>query len=295
MVDPDTRERASEPRSRDGAVPVPARAKPPPPLEWPVWKRVWTKFKADDVPNQAAKVAYFFFMSLPPLLMAAFAVAGVFGGARTADSLTANLQRNLPAEAGALVNGFVSDVVRRDHPGLLSIGLLLALWSGSSVFIALEDSLNAAFGVEVRRGALKRRGVALGTLVGVGVLFLAGSVVLLAGPAIAAGLGLGAVWSVLQWPLGLALVVGAFWIVYYVLPEADQRGCKLVLLQASAVAAALWLLATLGFRLYAANFASYSRTYGVLGGIIVLLLWMYYTSMVILLGGEVAAEMERGR
>jgi membrane protein len=254
---------------------------------------VWTKFKQDDVSNQAAKVAYYFFMSLPPLLMAAFGLAGIFGGDRTADWLTSSLRRNLPAEAGTLVNGFVDDVVHKNHPGLLSIGLLLAMWSGASVFMALEDTLNVAYGVRCTRGFVKRRAVALGTLLGVGILFLAGSVVLLAGQAIAKGLGLGIVWKVLQWPTGLALVVGAFWIVYYVLPNADQRGCKLALLKASAVAAGLWLLATLAFRLYASHFGSYSKTYGVLGGIIVLLLWMYYTSTVILLGGEVASEMER--
>jgi membrane protein len=159
--------------------------------------------------------------------------------------------------------------------------------------MALEDTLNAIYGAPQPRGMVKRRLVTLGTLLGVGMLFLAGSAVLLAGPAIAKALGLGIVWEVAQWPLGFALVVGAFWIVYYVLPNHDQRGCRRLLLKASAVAAALWVLATLAFRLYAANFGSYSKTYGVLGGIIVLLLWMHYTSMVILLGGVIAREMER--
>ncbi|MBV9111102.1 MAG: YihY family inner membrane protein [Gemmatimonadetes bacterium] len=261
----------------------------------PLWKRVYAKYQADDVPNQAAKVAYYFFMSLPPLLMAGFGMAGLFGGDRAADRMTVRLQQNLPAEASALVSGFVDEVVRRNHPGLLSLGLLLALWSGSSVFTALEDSLNAAWGIESARGFLKRRAVALGTLLAVGLLFLAGSTALLAGPAIAKALRLGIVWTVLQWPLGLALVVAAFWIVYYVLPNADQRESKVTLVKASALAAGLWLLATIGFRLYAANFGSYSKSYGVLGGIIVLLLWMYYTSTVILVGGEVASEMEGGR
>ena len=112
-------------------------------------------------------------------------------------------------------------------------------------------------------------------------------------PAIAKALGLGTAWSILQFPLGLALVVAAFAAVYHILPGKDQRGRTGVLLKSSAFAAGLWLLATLGFRLYAANFASYSKSYGVLGGMIVLLLWMYYTSMVILLGGEVGAELER--
>jgi membrane protein len=260
----------------------------------PLWKRVWTEMKKDDVSNQAAKVAYFFFLSLPPLLMAVFGLAGIFGGDGTAGWLTDTLRRNLPEEAGTLVNGFVTDVVHQNHPGLLSVGLLLALWSGSSLFTSLEDTLNAIYAVPCARGFVKRRLVALGTLLGVGLLFLAGSAALLAGPAIAKALGLGTLWSVVQWPAGFLLVVGAFWIVYYVLPNHDQRGSRVVLLKASAVAATLWLVATLAFRLYAAHFGSYSKTYGVLGGIIVLLLWMYYTSTVILVGGEIAKEMERG-
>lgn len=279
------------PVAQPGASPAKAAAAPP--LAWPLWKRVWTKYKNDDVANQAAKVAYYFFMSLPPLLMATFAMAGIFGGDRTAAWLTGSLQRNLPAKAGTLVNGFVSEVVQKEHPGLLSIGLLLSLWAGANVFMALEDSLNVAWGVRCQRGFVKRRGVALAALLAVGLLFLAGSAALLAGPAIAKGLGLGAAWSILQFPLGLALVVAAFWVVYRVLPGTDQRGRAGVLLKSSAFAAGLWLLATLGFRLYAANFGSYSKSYGVLGGMIVLLLWMYYTSMVILLGGEIGAEMER--
>jgi membrane protein len=230
--------------------------------------------------------------------MALFGAAGVFGGDATADALTARLRGGLPAEADGLLRGFVDEVVREKHPGPLSIGLLLALWSGSAVFSSLMDTLNRVYGVEARRGFAKKKGVALGTLAAVGVLFLAGSAALLAGPAVARAAALGptgeAVWGVAQWPLAFALIVAAFWIVYYVLPERDQRGCRVVLLKASAVAAALWLLATLAFRLYVANFGSYGATYGLLGAVIVLLLWLYVTSLVILLGGEIASEWERG-
>ncbi|HKP76741.1 MAG TPA: YihY/virulence factor BrkB family protein [Longimicrobiaceae bacterium] len=264
----------------------------PSPADRPLWKRVWARLRAGQVQAHAPRIAYFFFLSLPPLLMAAFALAGIFGGDRTADWLTTSLRARLPAEAGELVNGFVTEVVHRSHPGLLSVGLLLALWSGSSVIIALEDGLNAIHDVTCARGLVKRRAVALATLLAVGVLFLAGSAVLLAGPAIAKGFGLGAVWSVVQWPLGFALVVGAFWTVYRVLPNVERRG---PLLMASVAATALWVLATLAFRVYAAHFGSYSKTYGVLAGIIVLLLWMQYTAMTILIGATFAAEMQRTR
>jgi membrane protein len=264
----------------------------------PLWKRVAKKFGEDDLSNQAAKVAYYFFLSLPPLVMAIFAMAGIFGGNDTADWIASRLQRMLPGEASALVGGFVDDVVREQHPGPLSIGLLLALWAASNVFMALEDTLNATYHIGQKRGFVRRRMVALGTLVAVGVLFTAGSAALLLGPVISRALGLGpageTVWSIAQWPLAFALIVGAFWIIYYVLPLRDQSRCKGVLLRASAIAAALWLLATVAFRVYITNFGSYSATYGLLGTMIVLLLWMYVTSLVILLGGAVSSEMEKG-
>jgi len=259
-------------------------------------RRVWAEFKKDDISGQAAKVAYYFFMSLPPALMAVFAMTGIFGGPEFANTVSTRLQSALPGEAAGLVNDFVSQVVLEQKPGLLSVGLLLALWSASNVFNSMEDTLNVAYGVEETRGWLKKKLIALGVLLAVAVLFLAGSAALLAGPAISDALGLGgvgrAVWGVAQWPLAFLLIASAFWIIYYVLPSKDQSGCKKTLFKASAVAAALWLLATFAFRLYVANFSSYSATYGFIGAFIVLLLWMYVTSLVILLGGEIAAEME---
>ncbi|HEX2203310.1 MAG TPA: YhjD/YihY/BrkB family envelope integrity protein [Longimicrobium sp.] len=267
------------------------------PLSMPLWKRVMKEFKDDDLAGQAAKVAYYFFLSLPPLVMALFGLAGLFGSDQTAAWLTGRLQSALPPEASGLIQGFVDQVVREKHPGLFSVGLLLALWAGSAVFTALEVTLNAAYEIEEERSFIRSKGVALGTLVAVGLLFTAGSAALLAGPAITNALGLGPVgetiWSIAQWPLGFALVVGAFWVIYYVLPNKDQRGCKKVLLKSAAMVAVLFLAATLAFRLYITNFSSYSASYGLLGTIIVLLLWMYVTSLVILVGGEISSEMER--
>jgi membrane protein len=276
-------------RARRQVQPLPASA--------PLWKRVLHEFKADDVSNQAAKVAYYFFLSLPPAVMALFGLTGFFGGARTGDWLTQRLTTSLPSEASALVTGFVRDVVHGSAPGPLSIGLLLALWAGSNVFTALEDTLNTAFGIHAERPFLKKKAVAVGMLAGCAVLFLGGSAVLLGGGGISDALGLGAagrtVWAVLQWPLGFALITATFWLIYYVLPNKDQRGCRMTLLKASAIAGVLFVAASVAFRLYMANFGSYSKTYGLLGTVIVLLLWMYVTSLVILLGGEVASEMER--
>lgn len=280
---------AGPPRERGGAG-APAQG---------VAKRVWHEFSADDISGQAAKVAYYFFLSLPPALMAIFALTGIFGGPALADRITAELTATVPGEASGLVEEFVNQVVREQKPGVLSIGILLALWSASNVFTALGDTLNVAYDTRPTRSWVKKKLVAVGVLLAVAVLFLAGSLALLAGPAIAGAVGLGGVaamlWNVLQWPLAFLLIASAFWVVYYVLPERDQSEFKGTLFKAASIAAGLWLLATLGFRLYITNFSSYSETYGFIGAVIVLLLWMYLTSLVVLLGGEIASEMEEGR
>jgi len=276
----------------DGAAP-PRTSAP----EGSLPKRVWDEVQKNDVTGQAAKVAYYFFMSLPPALMAVFAMTGLFGGPELANEVSARMQGALPTEAAGLVNDFVDQVVLERKPALLSIGLLLALWSASNVFTSMSDTLNVAFDVKEGRSWVKRKAVALGVLVAVSVLFLAGTSALLVGPHLAESLGLGragsVAWGILQWPLAFGLISTAFWIIYYVLPDKDQSGCRGTLFRASMVAAALWVVATVGFRLYVANFGSYGATYGFIGAVIVLLLWMYMTSIVILLGGEIAAEMEK--
>jgi membrane protein len=137
----------------------------------------------------------------------------------------------------------------------------------------------------------------VGMLLACAVLFLAGSAVLIVGPAVPDWLGLGPAgrlaWRVAEWPLAFLLLASMFWLIYYVLPVRDQSTQKLTLFKASAIAAALWLVATAAFRIYITNFGAYSATYGLIGTIIVLLLWLYVTSLVIILGAQIASEMER--
>jgi membrane protein len=260
-------------------------------------RRVASEFMEDDILGEAAKVAYFAFLALPPALLVVFALLGFFGGAATADWMTAQLQAALPDEAAALVDRLVMQIVSEDAAGPFSIGLLLALWAASNVFMSLGDSLNTAYNVEEDRSWFRRRALAVGVMLAAVFLMLVASVSLIAGPQIASALNLwGAAelaWSIIQWPLAFLFVTAAFFLVYYVLPNRDQSECRLTLFKAAAGAAALWLIASLGFRLYISNFSSYSETYGILGAVIVLLLWLYVTGLVVLVGGELASEMEK--
>jgi membrane protein len=262
-------------------------------------KRVGREVMEDEIPGEAAKVAYFAFLALPPALLVSFALLGFFGGSATADWMNDRLQAALPDSAAELVEGFVDQIVNQSAPGPFSIGLLLALWAASNVFVALGESLNTAYDAEEDRSWIKRRALAVGTMLAAVLLMLVASVSLIAGPQIANALNLwGAAeltWTLIQWPLAFLFVSAAFFLVYYVLPNRDQSSCKPMLFKAAMAAAALWLVGSAGFRLYISNFASYSETYGLLGSVIVLLLWLYVTGLVVLVGGELASEMEETR
>jgi membrane protein len=250
----------------------------------------------DDVLGRAAGVAYYAFLSLPPAVMMVFALAGVFGGAALADWIRAQAATVLPASASALIDSFIRDTVEQNAPGPFSLGLILALWGASGLFMSLGTALNQAYDIEKQRSWIQRRAISVGVMIVAVALFLLAGGALLAGPGLAHAVGLfGAgevAWRILQWPVAFCFMVAAFWVVYYVLPNKDQSDEKGTLLVGALVAALLWIAATALFRLYVANFSSYSQTYGILGTIIVLLLYLYVTSIVVLAGGELAAEME---
>lgn len=262
-------------------------------------KRVGKEILDDDILGEAAKVAYYAFLALPPALLVVFSLFGFFGGETEAQWLNERLQASMPEDASSLVEDFVTQIIHGSSPGPFSIGLLLALWAASNVFVALGNSLNNAYDVSEDRSWFKRRGLAIGVMLAAVLLMLVASVSLIAGPQIASALNLwgaaAVTWNIIQWPLAFLFVGAAFYLVYYALPNRDQSDFKVLLGKAALIAAALWLLASFGFRMYVSNFASYSETYGFLGAVIVLLLWLYVTGLVVLVGGEIASEMEKDR
>jgi membrane protein len=259
------------------------------------FRRLIRRLMDHDISGEAAHVAFFAFLSFPPTIITAFALTGLFGGPETATWLTEQLQALLPEEAWGVVEEFVGQVVETPQPGLFSIGLALALWAASNVFAALGRSLDLAYGIESGRFFLKQRAVALGVMLVFVVLFMAGSLTLIAGPAITRGLRvlgfMDWIWAIAQWPLAFVLVTTAFWIAYYVLPARSQRGEGVRLLAGAVVAAVLWMVASVGFRIYIENWGNYSETYGILGTMIVILIWMWISMLVVLLGGEIAAQL----
>lgn len=250
--------------------------------------------RADNITGEAAKAAYYFFLSLWPFLLGLFALTGLFGGEPAFDWIMGRITAALPAEPTRFLERFVREITAEERPDVLSLGVALTLWSGSSIFVSLADGLNRMYDVEERRPWWKRRLIALALLLAGSLLLTAGAAAILAGAEILQRAGLGGAWNVARWPLAYLALTALAWLVYYHLPDREQSLSIRHVTIGALVGTALWLLVTTGFRLYLANWGSYGSTYGLVGGILVLLIWLYLTALTILFGGEVAVSLEQG-
>jgi membrane protein len=269
------------------------------PLSWrELLKRTVKETSADDCLGLAAQLAYYFFLALFPAVLFVLALASFFPLTNFIDDIVRVLRPIAPPD----VLGFLEEQLRRisnaDSGGILTIGILGAIWSSSAAVVAIVGSLNRAYDIEEGRPWWKVRLTAIGLTVALAVLVLTSFTLIVAGPTIAerlaAYLGFGAVfewtWKILQWPLAFFLVSTAVGLIYYFAPDAEQDW---VWITPGAVAGTLlWVIVSLLFKSYVANFADYNATYGAVGGVIVLLLWFYISGLAILVGAELNAEIE---
>jgi membrane protein len=269
---------------------------------WPLVKKTGREILDDNVLGLAAQTAYYFFFSLFPLLLFVAPILALVGNKQQmVNWLVGHLASAVPASAMELVSGVVKDVVLSDSaPAAMSVGALLAAWAGSNIFGAMMGALNTAYDVRETRPWIRQQLLRLVALVVAGGVLLVATAVMLGGAQIADWLGstfgfshgFTQLWKIVQIPLALAILVGAAWLIYYFLPNVKQRASHVLV--AAIVATVLWVVVTLVFRLYVANFGSYNKTYGAIGGVIVLLTWMYLSMLVLLSGGELASELHCG-
>jgi membrane protein len=255
----------------------------------------------DNVLGIASQVAYNFFFSLFPLLLFLAPMLSLIGDKRTiVADLLGRFSEFMPAEAFTLFSKVVTDIVfAQNAPGLISIGFVLAIWSGSNIFTTFMDALDTAYDVTDPRPWWKKRLIAIGVMFGWGIIITLVTGILLAGDSIVGflrntlGMGTAAltVWAWLQFPLAIVLLVSFLFLMYWALPCVKQD--KKEILVGSVFAAILFIVATLVFRLYVRHFPP-NKTYGTIGAVMVLLTWMYVISAVILIGGELNAELHHG-
>lgn len=258
-------------------------------------KRIFLEAQSDNLPGESAKVAFYFFLSLFPAILTLFSLTGFVGGEAAFDWIMGRIRSMVPQQTASYLARFVRQVTSDQQAGILSLGLLLTLWSASTGVSAVTDAMNRMYDVEETRNWFKRRGIALGLLAAIIVLMIGATTIIVAGPSLVDFMGLDRVMAVLRWPIGLAAIVFLLSLLYYVLPNRDQRHRILMSLLGAVVGGLGWLAVTGLFRLYIANFGSYSETYGFVGSVIVLMIWLQLTALAILFGGEVASTVEQWR
>ena len=261
-------------------------------------RRVWREFNEDEITDRAAALAYYFLFSLFPALLFLTALIGLLPIPNLMDQLMGYLSDVLPGDAASIVKKTLDEVMAGAHGGLLSIGALTALWAGSNGMASVMNALNVAYDIADDRPWWKRRGLSIVLTFGFALFIMTGLVFMVFGPKIgsmvAAWFGLGdiftTVWNVVSIPITIALVMVGIALVYYLAPAAKQRWRWVT--PGSLVAVVLWLAMSYVLRIYVTNWGNYNATYGSIGGVILLMLWLYLTGVVMLLGAEVNAEIE---
>jgi membrane protein len=268
-----------------------------------VLKRTVKEFTDDELTDRAAALTYYGVLSLFPALLVLVSLLGIAGRSATQQVMD-NLQKLAPGPVRDIVTDAVEQLQGNGGTGSLMaiVGLLLAVWSASGYIAAFIRTSNAVYDMPEGRPVWKVLPLRLVLTVVLMVLAVVSAlIVVFTGPlAQRAGSALGigdtalTVWSIAKWPVLILLVTMMIAILYWAAPNARGRGFRWVT-PGSFLALVLWMIASAGFALYVANFASYNKTYGTLAGVIVFLVWLWITNLAILLGLEFDAEMARQR
>ncbi|MGK5501298.1 YihY/virulence factor BrkB family protein [Streptomyces sp. URMC 125] len=268
-----------------------------------VLKRTVAEFRDDNLTDWAAALTYYGVLSIFPALLALVSVLGVIGRSAI-QPLIDNVGSLAPGAARDILETMLTQLQNNQGgAGLaLIIGVALAVWSASGYVAAFMRAANAVYDIGEGRPAWKKLPVRVGVTLALLVILALSSiaVVFTGGLAERAGdlIGLGStfltVWSIAKWPALVVLVSLMIALLYWAAPNVRHGGFRWVS-PGSLIAVLLWIAASLGFALYVANFANYNKTYGSLAGVIIFLIWLWISNIVILLGLELDAEMQRGR
>jgi membrane protein len=259
------------------------------------------EFQRDDALGIAAQLAYYLILALFPFILVLVSLLGTFGSEELASEVLGYFQQVMPEQAYEIIKDFTDNIIsgKAEAPGLFTFGILFTIWAASGAFAALINALNRAYDVQETRPFWKVRGIAILMTLGLSVLILIGVLLLVLGPqigeAIANVFGLErtflVVWEVARWPVALFFMMFTVALLYYFAPDVDQPFRWIT--PGGLIGVVLWVLASVGFNFYVSNFGSYNKTYGSIGAVIVLLLYLYISSLTILFGATLNATLVR--
>ncbi|NOT61800.1 MAG: YihY/virulence factor BrkB family protein [Acidobacteria bacterium] len=283
------RRRAQQSESPSPLLPSASSPRPSPSL---IAREVYQRLFEDDVFGRAAQLAYYWLFSVFPMLIFLTALLAYIQKPALFDNLFEYLNTVLPRDAYSLLRTTFNQIVRRPRSGLLSFGIALTIWAASAGMESLINSLNVAYDVPRGRGWAKDKWRSIWMTLGLAV-FVSTALILLffggvIGNQIAAGFGYGALfqtgWEFLRWGVIVGFIFFALELIYYLAPNVKQRWRSTT--PGSLFALMSWLLISYGFKHYVARFGNYNATYGTLGGLMILMIWLYLTGVAILIGGE---------
>lgn len=253
------------------------------------------KIGEDELSTRSAALSYYFILALFPMFLFLVSLIGIVSaGTQLRDTIMSSLGRLAPGSASNLVHIVVEQTIRNSSGVKLAAGILGALWAASGGMSAIVVSLNKIYRTTETRPWWKQKLTVIGlTLALAGLIIVALVLVLYGGKlgeVIATHVGLGSAfsiaWKIVEWPLSFAAMFFSFSLIYYFAPDLEERRWYWVT-PGAVTGVALWLLASVGFRIYLQFFNTYSAMYGSLGAVVILLLWLYITGFAVMIGGEV--------
>ena len=269
-----------------------------------ILKRAFKGAREDHITSLAAALAYYAFLAIPATLLIAAGAFGLLAGPDAVNTLIGKLQGIVPAQATDLLRGSLNRLTEKQGTSitLIAVGGVLALWTLSGAMQNVMWALNLAYDREESRGFVRQRVVAAGMAVFVLMASALALGLLVLGPHLSRWIGdavgqktlVELVWWIAQWPILIAGLMLAFGVIYYLGPNVKHPKWHFVTFGA-VFAVVVWLLASGAFAFYASRFGSYNKAWGSLSAVVVMLTWLWISSVALLLGAEINAEAERSR
>jgi len=265
---------------------------------WDLGKRVWSVSQQHDIMGRAAQLGFYFLLSLFPALICLTALVGMLPIQSVLPQMMVDFQKVLPSESLSLVDEYLKQVVQGTGGGIFSLSLLGALVAASWGMMAIIDTLNTVYNVKETRPIWKFGGMAVLLTIGAAVFAIVSMTLILIGEYlsqwIADVVGFSGLftfgWTLLQWPVTFFFMLLAISLIYYWAPNIKHEWHWVT--PGSVLAVVLWIFVSLGFKFYAENLMNYNVVYGSITGVIVLMMWLYFSGLVLLIGGELNAILE---
>ena len=261
-------------------------------------KDLYNEISEDNVSNGAAALAYYCTLALFPAMIFLLTLLPYLPVANLEQALMDFIRQALPGESSTMLTDTLRGIMADRKGGLLSFGLLATIWAASAGIVAVMQQLNITYDVKEERGMIKARFIAIALMLGLGVLVVGAFALIILGGVLqnwlAANLGVGGIvltlFSVLRWVIIAAALLLAFSITYYFGPNVEQE-FKFIT-PGSIFGTVVIAMVSLLFKIYVENFGNYNATYGSIGAVIVLMLWLYITGLVLLVGSEINSLVE---